>query len=380
MCEGCRGLRVLHVIPSIDARDGGPSEAAVALWRALSDEGIETSLAFTILPKENGEFLQSARAMVAPSRSLHPFPRFGSESFKFSPAFGRWMRDRVNDFDVIHVHAVFSHSSAAAMYRARKARRPYIVRPLGNLAPYSLTRSRARKQFFLACGGRALIESAGAVHCTSDEESHEITTNFRVQRAFSVPNGVDDRLFEIDDSNREKVIVYIGRLHPKKNCESLIRAFATTVRDFPQWRLIIAGDGDPRYVRTIHALARPVGNIEFAGWVDQSERLQLLRRASLFVLPSAHENFGIAAAQAMAAGVPPILSEGVNLSSEVRAGEAGWVVGTSPAALATTMSAALSDSNETRRRAQNARRIASEKFRWSRVARQLAREYEAVTS
>src|SRR5206468_1694987 len=105
-----------------------PSEAAFELWRALSDQGIVTSLAFTVLPEENGEFLHSAQAMVATRRSIHPFPRFGGESFKYSPQFARWMRDQVHEFDVIHVHAVFSHSSAAAMYRARKARRPYIVR------------------------------------------------------------------------------------------------------------------------------------------------------------------------------------------------------------------------------------------------------------
>ncbi|HKG80318.1 MAG TPA: glycosyltransferase, partial [Pyrinomonadaceae bacterium] len=122
-------MRVLHVIPSVSDRSGGPATAIIPMCRALLRHGIEVLLITTDAglredALKGGDY-KGVPAMFFPSQL--------GESFKYSRPLASWLRSNIRDFGLAHIHAVFNHSSVAAAHVCRKAGVPYVVRPLGTL-------------------------------------------------------------------------------------------------------------------------------------------------------------------------------------------------------------------------------------------------------
>jgi glycosyltransferase involved in cell wall biosynthesis len=148
--------------------------------------------------------------------------------------------------------------------------------------------------------------------------------------------------------------------------------------ELARWRLVIAGEGHAAYVTRLRLLAgagEGRSRIEFAGWIDGARKAALLAEASLFVLPSHQENFGLSIVEALAAGVPAIVTPGVNLAGDIAAASAGWVVDRNVAALTETMRVAMKDDSDRARRGRAGRSFA-DRYRWAVIGRQLSRCYE----
>lgn len=379
-------VRVLHVIPSVARRDGGPSVAVAGMCRALLAQGVGATVVTT--DADGPGCLPVALEIVQTWEGVPTifFRRRATESFKWSPALAAWLHAHVREVDLVHIHAVFSHASIAAGRACRAAGVPYIVRPLGTLDPWSLARHATRKTVLLALGARRLLARAAAIHYTSVEEQRLAEARLTwLPRGVVVPLGVDDELFaveRVDNPTRPPTILSLSRLDAKKGLELLIAAFHDLVNeriDQP-CRLVVAGDGAPEYVARLRACAAagPARDqIDFSGWVEGARRRELLGRADLFVLPSYQENFGIAAIEAMACGVAALVSPGVNLAGEIVTAEAGWVAERTQDAWRAALGAALSDDRERARRGMQARAFASQ-FRWADIARRLQGLYDEV--
>jgi glycosyltransferase involved in cell wall biosynthesis len=314
------------------------------------------------------------------------FPCQFSERLKYSGPLGAWVRAHVSEFAAVHIHAVFSHASIAAGRASRSAGLPYLLRPLGSIDPWSLSHHAGRKRALMWLGARALLSGASRVHYTSDEEQRRAESAFSwLPAGVVIPLGVEEDFFRervTDESRWHGPVVVLARLDPKKGINLAIRAFHEIAPRFPTRRLVIAGDGDPAYVRELRALAAEgpaAGRIDFAGWIGGDERARLLATASVFVLPSAQENFGLSMVEAMAAGTPVVVARTVDLAAHVAAERAGWVVNRSVEAVAGALAECLSNPAECRSRAARARRLA-ERFRWKHVAAQLKAVYAEMAA
>ena len=313
------------------------------------------------------------------------FRRRFSEAYKWSVGLSAWLNAHAAEFDVAHVHGVFSHSSIAAGRACRKANVPYVVRPLGTLDPWSVRQKSLRKQALLRLGADRLLSGAAAIHYTSaDEQRLAGSVIDRLPPGVIVPNGVDDNLFATSARGRPESpsLLCLGRLDEKKGIDLLIQAFHALVQDprFSGWRLVIAGDGRAACVAALHALADSgpaASKIVFPGWVAGAAKAALLSQASVFVLPSHQENFGISVAEALAASVPVVITRGVNLAADVAAARAGWIVERSAAALTELLRDVMGDDEELQRRGR-AGRVLAERFRWSTVAKDLIAMYQRV--
>ena len=378
-------MKVLHVIPAVAPRYGGPSAAVIGMCRALLSSGVDVMLASTDADGAGRLDVPHGQATTFDGVPAIFFPRQLSEAFKWSGALSRWLHDHVADFDVVHVHAVFSHSSIAAGRACVQANVPYLVRPLGTLDPWSLNRHPWRKKLLFAVAVRHLLAHAAGVHYTTTEEQRLAELALADPApGFVVPLAIRDDLFASagGDGTRQPVVIAVNRLHPKKGMDLLIAAFheLADVEELRSWRLVIGGDGDAEDVADLRRTAEsgPARQrIEFAGWLDAAAQRDWLRRASLFVLPSHQENFGIAVVEAMAAGLPVIVTPGVNLAGDVASAGAGWVTDRDVPALTTTLRSALSNALERDRRGHAARRFADQ-FRWPAVAEGLRSMYEKV--
>jgi glycosyltransferase involved in cell wall biosynthesis len=376
-------MRVLHVIPSVSDRSGGPATAIVPMCRALSESGIEVLLATT----------NSGLEMEVPDGpvdfrgvSTAFFPAQFLESFKFSKPMSAWLNKNVGSFDVVHIHAVFNHACVAAANACRKQRVPYVVRPLGTLDPWSMKQKRFRKQLFWRFTGRAMLHGAAAVHYTTAAEKEAAEHSLGLNHGIVVPLGIDPEMSDLSSQLPEVTghpyVLVLSRLHPKKGLDVLIDAFLNVVDDtrFEHWRLVLAGDGSKNYVKMLRQRVFSKNAhelVSFTGWLEGEEKKSLLRRASLLALPSFQENFALCVVEALANGVPVLISPHVNLAAEVRSASAGWISEVNRSALETALREALEDPAERFKRG-SAGKLLCQSFSWDQVAAQWKNLYSTL--
>lgn len=384
-------MKILHVIPAIASRYGGPSQAIYTMCRALQATGI-TPLIATTNADGNAELqVDLGSAFSYQGVATIFFRREWSEALKYSRPLARWVKQNVTDFDLVHIHAVFSHACIAAASACRKQRVPYVVRPLGTLDPWSLKQKRLRKRLFWHLGVKAMLTSAAAIHYTTAEEKRLVETGLGLTNGVVIPNGIDLSVaegvlerFDCDPPalGNHPYVLALSRIHPKKGFELLIESFADLKRQkqFGDWRLVLAGDGEAEYVNHLKQVARRSGlngDALFVGWLAGDRKKAALQYASLMALPSSQENFGISLVEAMALGVPVLVSPQVNLAPEIRQANAGWVVPLDRERLTGALAEVLSNAQERRDRGENGRELARS-FAHSEVAPKMVALYQAI--
>lgn len=390
--ENSFASKVLHVIPSVAPRYGGPSQAIYTMCRALQSRGIEILIATTNADGSEELPVTLGEKIVYQGVTTIFFARQWSEALKYSRPLALWLERNVKNFDLAHIHAVFSHACIAAASACRKRRVPYLVRPLGTLDPWSLKQKSARKRLFWHLGVKQMLTGAAAIHYTTAEEKRLVEAELELTRGVVVPNGIDlsfvERPIEPFYLQRPELgdnpyILALSRIHPKKGFDLLIESFAALKRRgmFGAWRLVFAGDGDAGYVNQLKALTQRKGidgDALFAGWLDGDSKYAALKGASLLALPSYQENFGISLIEAMAYGVPVLVSPHVNLAPEIEKANAGWVAPLNEKNLADALAEALGDEQERRCRGNNGRELARS-FGAEEVATELIGLYESLT-
>jgi glycosyltransferase involved in cell wall biosynthesis len=369
-------LKILHVIPSVAQRYGGPSQAIFTMCRALQDQGTKVLIA-TTNADGNGELpVTLGEKIVYQDVATIFFARQWNEALKYSRPLSLWLERNINNFDLAHIHAVFSHACVAAARACRKNGVPYLVRPLGTLDPWSLKQKSVRKRLFWHLGVKQALAGAAAIHYTSDEEKRLAEAGLGLSSGVVVPNALDlsftnhqtgRRTGAFDASQSEignsPYVLALSRIHPKKGFELLIESFAALKKSglFGSWRLVFAGDGDAEYVNQLKALARRRGlngDALFVGWLEGDSKYAALKDASLLAMPSYQENFGISLIEAMACGVPVLVSPHVNLAPEIEKAGAGWVAALGENELTGALAEALGSEQERRRRGNNGRELA----------------------
>jgi glycosyltransferase involved in cell wall biosynthesis len=382
-------LRVLHVIPSLSLWHGGPSRAMLVMERALAGQGVAVT---TVTTDDDGPGRRSPPnpAEPPPPGVRRIYFRKWSEFYKFSPGLALWLWRNVRNHDVVHIHALFSFSSVAAAWIARMRGVPYVLRPLGTLTQYGLTQRRPfLKRLSLRWLEGPALRHAAAVHFTSEEERREAEACGIAMRGEVMPLGVeaplacDPAVFRAAcpglGSNR--YVLYLSRLDPKKNLEGLLAAFARCVARWPDVRLVVAGDGQRAYVDTLKALAAKLGvddRVIWTGHIDGVAKASALAGAQLFVLPSFSENFGVAAAEALMAGLPCILGEGVAIAGQVAQAGAGWAVAPDADSIESALARALEDSDGRATMSHRARALARDFFSAQAMGVNLFRLYSGM--
>jgi len=389
-------MKVLHVIPSVSERSGGPGQAIIPMCRSLNAAGLEVLLASTDadLPVQNRPG-GPKRGAITRYKNLQAifFPTQLGASFKYSRPFALWLDRHVPDFDLVHIHAIFNHSSLAAARACRGKRIPYIVRPLGTLDPWSMKQKSLRKKLFWKAGVNTMLTSAAAIHYTTKGEQQAVESSLGLNHGVVVPLGVDKPVTPTTDATVKLAALFpvlldhpyvlvLSRLHPKKGLESLVEAFASLVKrvEFRHWRLVLAGDGSAEYVKSLKCVVDAQGatdSVVFPGWLEGEHKTAALRNASLLALPSYRENFGLCVMEALACGVPVLVSPHVDLAPTVQVAGAGWIVPVDRQALEEALSQALGSETERRRRG-DAGSLLAVNFEWPRIAHQLADLYSQV--
>ena len=351
-------MRVGHVIESSRLSDGGPSSALLALCEALADSDCHSEVACRHSDWA-GVTVGRTRMVVLPQRL------WGNRVS---------IRAFAQGVDVLHLHGLWDSLPAAAGKYAAQAGIPYVVSLHGMLLRRSLAHHRLRKRLFLAAVGRKILAGAAALHFTTQAELDHAAAMLPVgPRRVVIPLTVESRLLAglpesvqwreffpgIPDSWPR--LLFLSRIHPVKNLPALIAALPPLIKEFPGLHLVVAGSGDPGYIRRVHRLvedASLAGHVYFLGLVGGEAKLALLRSATIIAIPSFHESFGMALAEGLACGVPVLVTPEIGLRQEILASSAGIMCDESPSSIAESLAIALRDPNRLRLAGVNGRRWA----------------------
>ena len=393
-------LRILQIIPSISLVYGGPSQMVKGLSSALASQGVDVTVLTT---DSNGDVGQPPldvpldQPVEQDGYQVRYFRCSPFRRYKFSLDLLRWLWHEGREFELAHIHALFSPVTTAAAAIARHKNLPYILRPLGTLDPADLQKKRQIKQIYAALWERPNLASAAGIHFTSAQEA-KISERFGIQtRDLVIPLGVTPLVMpppgearrQLGISDNQPLLLFMSRLDPKKGLNLLIPALerllvgATHESPLPDFHFVLAGANpqDPDYESQIaeRIKASPLFSCTtITGFVTGQLKAALLQDADLFVLPSYYENFGIAVAEAMVAATPVVISDQVHIWEEVERTQAGWVCACDVDALTECLRESLQDAGERQRRGMKGQEYALKNYSWDAIAQQTIQVYRKI--
>lgn len=361
-------LRVVQFLPSVESASGGPVRSTLANCRAVhaADPRIETVLISTrhgLQPAWEREL----RQRLPERMELRLFPQVGRHTANLSSALLRWVWRNAAEFDLLVLRALMHPLTTAVGWAARRRGLPYLVVPHGTLSEWTYCHRRtALKKVYFALVERRTLEGATAVRFTSEAERTEAERLDFSTEATVIPHPYEVRDdFEVTKDKEAGLVLFLSRLDPVKGIDTLLAATATARKNRSELRLVLAGSGPSSYEREVRKRISDLGLeevVELPGFVTGRDKDELLRRAEVFVLPSEHENFGIAAVEALDAGLPVVISPEVDVAPAVEKYRAGRVVERSAESLAEAVLGILADPEEARAMAERARRLVRERF------------------
>ena len=368
-------MEVVQVIAGLDQRDGGPSYSVPRLAAALTTGGIRNSVLSVANEVAGGRadtFFYRQSWVQLPMLS----------GLRASSALKSALYLRARSADLLHVHGLWLMPNVYAGWAARRVQKPLVVSPRGMVAPAALAFSPRKKAVFWRLLQAHAYAKAALWHATSEEEAADIR-RFGVHAPIAViPNGIDLPVGVAThaDTALQRTLLFLSRLHPKKNVAGLLEAWRRTAPDRPEWQLVIAGpdEGGHRAALAAQVAKDAIPRVQFAGPLYGAEKAALVSRTDLFVLPTLSENFGIAVAELLAAGVPAIVTKGAPWEG-LETHRAGWWIdhGVAPLEAALRTATAL-PAAERRAMGARGRDWMGRDFGWDGIGRDMAGVYRWV--
>ena len=380
-------LRVLHVIPSMAPEWGGPSAAVAGLTKALHELGVHSEIVTT----DDSEGPLLATPHLTPRRFQRGLmaPAWAG----YSRALAAHLRRTIGDFDLVHVHGIWHFGGLMAARIAKRRGVPYIVSTRGELDGRRLRQKPLKKRLYRALLLDDVLGGADALHAVAAAERDHVARLGIRAPVFVCHNGVDladfDKFAARPDADflaahRElqgrRVVLYMGRIEALKGLDVLAQAFVDVARTRDDVALLVAGDDVDGTLPRVQRTLRRDGAAErtaVAGFLTGKRKSAALACADVFVLSSYSEGFSNAVVEALAAGLPVVISDKCNFP-EVERARAGYVVPAKPAAVAEAVAAILGDADLARRMGENARRLIEENYQWSAIAARMAQRYREL--
>ena len=374
-----KALRFLHVTASMSPEWGGPVVGVQGLTSALIRRGISCEIAAPI-----GRRVGTDVAAI-PGVPVHPFDTGFLARFwtAYSTTLSAFVDEQLatGNFDLVYIHETWHYGSYAAARAAIRHGVPYIQVFHGALDPWRTRRKRFRKIVYAWAVQKRLANSAAALHVLTQNEKAQVAERGFTAPSFVIPNGIDsDRTDAVPDTsdflgryprlNGKRVILFLGRLHPMKGLDILARGFSIVASGIEDAVLLVAGPDEDGTRSAIEAILRESGVLDrvvFTGLLTGNDKAAVLACADIFVLPSHSEGFSHAVLEALAAGLPVVISEQCHFS-EVAEHDAGFVVKTSAASVADAIGALLSDDELRVRMGRNGRELVTARYTWDAIA------------
>jgi glycosyltransferase involved in cell wall biosynthesis len=355
-------MKILLIIGTLDPLYGGPVEGLKQLSLALTGLGhyveiVTLDEANTYFPNDKGIVVHA----LGPSLG----------KYRFNLRLISWLINNAERFNVAICNGIWQYQSLATWLASRFVKFPYFVFIHGALDPwfrYTYPLKHIKKWLYWPLAEYNVLRAANAVFYTSEGEkllapksfclykTNGVVVDFGIRAPVGDPNLQKEIFYESYPALRGKhILLFLSRIHFKKGCDILLEAFARIAEKDPLLHLVFAGPDETNWMPLLKRQAqklRITNRITWTGMLKGDLKWGALNAASCFVLPSHSENFGIVVVEALACGVPVIITDKVNIWSEIQKEKAGFVGEDSLAGIMNSMEQwlALSDINQERMR------------------------------
>ena len=382
-------LNVLHVTPSMSPEWGGPAVVVSELTSELSRHGVHSEIVTTRGHRVGTDHIAPPDVPIYSFKVGIP-ARFWTA---FSPELSRFLNEKANGFDLIHVHQVWHYPVYAAFRSARKHKLPCVMTVHGELSEWGLQQKALKKRLYRLCLLDRMLRNVSAIQAVTSAEKEQIVKLGIKSSTVVIPNGINPDEFDVlpepfkfiqrfPELKGKQVILFLGRLHQKKGLDILARSFATIARSVDDAVLLIAGPdecGTREKTESILNSAGLLNKAVFTGLLTGEDKLAALSCADLFVLTSHSEGFAIAVLEAMAARLPVVITKGCEFP-EVSTNGAGIVVDADEIQVAAAIGKLLSDAALRERMGRQGRKMVAENYTWQISAAALANLYESLVA
>lgn len=361
-------MKVLTFLTSLDLNSGGPSRSVPMLVKGLAELGVDITLMTIRSENMNTHALEGTKAklkVLEPSFSQKEIGRFLVEE----------------KFQLIQIQSMWDLPYHKVMVEARKQGIPYIVTPRGMLEPWSLSQKRWKKKLAWWLYQRNDVQKSACVFTTAEMEAEHVR-NLGISTHISViPNGIETDGYPCKTSRDmvRKQVLFLSRVHVKKGIELLFEAWKRIHQDFPDWQLLVVGNGEEDYINSLQARVESLGLkdcIHILPPVFGDAKTRLYQESALFCLPSYSENFGMVIAEAMSCGTPVVTTTNCPWES-LNETKTGWCIDLSVDNLEHALREALSmNGDDLYDMGQKASRFIYDNFDYRSVTRNTLRLYE----
>ena len=385
-------MKILIVIPALGGVYGGTSKIAIELAQALGKQNIEVDIVTT---DANG----SARLNVEVHNWVQQkyyrvkyFPYWRWDDYKVSWSLTKWLFQHVTDYDLVHSIAVFSIPTLIAHWICQLYDIPYVMNPQGMLEPWALSYKAWKKRIYYIVVEKPILQRASAIQMLSSAEAENIKLLNLQAPEIIIPNGLHRQDFEqlhnpeifyrqFPDTRNKTLILFLGRIDPKKGLDLLATAFGKIHAQFPQTHLIAAGPDNIGFLPTAKeyfANAACLEAVTFTGMLTGSLKYAALAAANIYVAPSYSEGFSMSVLEGMASGLPCVITTGCNFPEAAKA-NAAYVVDIDADAITNALNQCLQSPQQAKEMGTRARQLIFEQYTWDSIAKKLIQVYTAIS-
>lgn len=364
-------MKILHTIPSLKLSAGGPSTCTYHLLKGLNAIGVQADI-LTLSSKEAGE-------NIGTDDFIKRVPFDATSPLVYSCNFKKYLQKHTN-YDLYHANAIWSFPSHDTRVIAKNRNKPFVLATHGMLYPQAIQVSSWKKKMTLSLFQRKDLEMADCLQATCETELMHIRQFGLKNPVAIIPNclylPVIPEIRRKENSIRR--FAFVGRIHPIKNIDLLIRAWIRLGAKTKDAELLIIGDGDVAYKQKLKELSEThsLGNIHFLGFLHGDKLQEVTSSLDFQLLPSKSENFGMVVPEALIQGIPVIAGKGTPWQ-ELETHHCGWWIESTVDALAQTLEQALSMDEDTRKvMGANGQRLVLENYTMDTIAWKMRQLYD----
>ena len=329
-------MKLLHLIRSLDPANGGPIENIRQMASIYLASNIEAEV--LTLDPPGASYLRNFPLEVRTLGSTY------AGKYGYSPHLVPWLRENHRKYDCVIVNGIWQYHSYACWLALHRTTTPYVVFTHGMLDPWFRRHypvKHLKKWLYWPWAEYRVLRDAEVVLFTSEEERTLAAKSFWLYRVNPFVVGYGTRAPKLDlqalrhgfftrfpDLRNKRIAIFVGRIHPKKGCDLFIEAFHRSLAPDPDWHMLIVGPDQVGWQAGLERLSEKFGikdRITWAGMLRDERKWEALAASEIFVLPSHQENFGIVVAEALACGIPVLISNQVNIWREIESENAGFV-------------------------------------------------------
>ncbi|HBE20250.1 MAG TPA: glycosyltransferase [Cyanobacteria bacterium UBA11149] len=383
-------MKILWITPYLGSSYGGTTQVVLELAKTLGGN-IHLDL---ITTDANGSDKLAYPLELWIDREnyrIQYFPSWHRNDLIFSPSLINWLFNHVSSYDIVHTHTIFAPLISIS-HRICKAKNiPYIMTPHGMLEPWALAYKAWKKRIYYTLWEKFFLQQASAIQVLAQSEANSIKSLGLNQPVVVIPNGIHPDEFQslpnpeifyqnFPNTRNKTIILFLGRIDPKKGLDLLAPAFAKVHNHFPQTHLIVAGPDNIGFLstaRSYFAKAGCIDEVTFTGMLTDSLKYSALAAASLYVAPSYSEGFSMSVLEGMASGLPSIITTGCNFPEAAHA-KAAYVVSLDSDAIANALLESLKNPQQAKEMGNRAINFICQNYTWEQAAKRLIEVYTAI--